>query len=155
MRGAAATLAPLARLRSLLGAKWPLFLARVVLALVCFAVAIVLAFIPGPAILFWFAGFLLLGFSVGQVLMSVQRTQEFLNRHIPPLRLLPRLKKGHVRAVMKNRWVQWLDRVSSHRERRHAKRAARRARRGQRLSAPLPAGEDAKAGSRTPPVSGA
>ena len=45
--------------------------ARAVLAVLCFVVAIVLSVAPGPAFVFWIAGFVLLGFSVGQILLSV------------------------------------------------------------------------------------
>jgi hypothetical protein len=120
------------RLKSLLGSRWPLFVLRVALAVVCFAIAVVLMFIPGPAILFWLAGFVMLGFSVGQILMSVQKTQDFLYRHIPILQRLPRMRKGHVRMILRNRWVQWIDRLSSSRERRRARRVARRAQRSLR-----------------------
>lgn len=101
---------------------------RVVLAGLCFAIAAVLSVIPGPAFIFWIAGFVLLGFSVGQILLSVHAVQVFLHRRMPwTERLMPRLRKQHIRRMMRHQWVRRLDRLSGHRERRHRKRVARRA----------------------------
>src|SRR5262249_14595261 len=83
---------------------------RVVLAVLCFVVAAVLSVVPGPAFIFWIAGFVLLGFSVGQILLSVHAVQEFLHRRLPwAERLVPRLRKQHIRRLLRNRWVRQLD----------------------------------------------
>jgi hypothetical protein len=104
------------------------FVIRVVLAALCFVVAAVLSVMPGPAFIFWIAGFVLLGFSVGQVLLSLHAVQEFVHRRLPWAEgLVPRLRKRHIRSMMRHRWVRRLDSLSGHRERRHHKRAERRA----------------------------
>jgi hypothetical protein len=101
---------------------------RVVLAAVCFVVAAILSVMPGPAFVFWIAGLVLLGFSVGQILLSVHAVQELVHRRLPWVeRLVPRLRKQHIRRLMRHRWVRRLDRLSGHRERRHRKREERRA----------------------------
>ena len=111
---------------------------RVVLAVLCFVVAAVLSVVPGPAFIFWIAGFVLLGFSVGQILLSLHAVQEFIHRRLPWSEgLVPRLRKQHIRRMMRHRWVRKLDGLSGHRERRHGKRAARRAAaQARRTSAP-------------------
>lgn len=100
---------------------------RSVLAIVCFAIAIVLSVMPGPAFVFWIAGFVLLGFSVGQILLSAHAVQEFLHRHMPWAAGLPRLRKHHIRRMMRHRWVRMLDSVSGRGEQRRRRRATRRA----------------------------
>lgn len=99
---------------------------RSVLAVLCFVVAAVLSVFPGPAFIFWIAGFVLLGFSVGQILLSVHAAQEVVHRRVPGAHRLPRLRKHQIRRMMRHRWVQMLDRLSGHRERRQRQRAARR-----------------------------
>jgi len=97
-------------------------------AVLCFAVAAVLSVLPGPAFIFWIAGFVLLGFSVGQILLSAHAVQEFVHRRVPWVkRVVPRLRKQHIRRMMRHRWVRALDRLSGQRERRQRKRAERRA----------------------------
>src|SRR5262245_13866701 len=109
----------------------------VVLAVLCFAVATVLSVVPGPAFIFWSAGFVLLGFSVGQILLSVHAVQEFVHRRLPWVeRVVPRLRKQHIRRLMRHRWVRALDRLSGQRERRLRKRAERRAATIRRASTP-------------------
>jgi hypothetical protein len=104
------------------------YVARLALALVSFAIAVVLSVMPGPAFVFWLLGFVLLGFGVGQVLLSVRAVQEWLHRHVPGAeRLVPRLRHHHLRTILRHRWVRTLDRLSAHRERRRRARAARRA----------------------------
>ena len=106
---------------------------RAVLALVCFAIAVVLSVMPGPAFVFWIAGFVLLGFSVGEILLSVHAVQEFLHDNVPYADRLPRLRKQHIRRMMRHRWVRSIDALSrdqeERRRRREARRAAARARR--------------------------
>jgi len=114
-----------------------MFVLRLVLALICFAIALVLSVLPGPAIPFWILGLLLLGFSVGQVLLSVQALQTRAHRRFPALRSLPTLRTAHLKAILRHRWVRTLDGWSSHRvQRRHARarRRAARAREGERRS---------------------
>ena len=100
---------------------------RAVLALVCFAIAVVLSVMPGPAFVFWIAGFVLLGFSVGQILLSVHAVQEFLHDHVPFADRLPRLRKQHIRRMMRHRWVRSIDALSRDHDRRRRRREARRA----------------------------
>jgi hypothetical protein len=100
---------------------------RGVLAILCFIVAIVLSVAPGPAFIFWIAGFVLLGFSVGQILLSVHAVQEVVRRRVPYADRLPRLRKHQIRRMMRHRWVRMLDSLSGHRERRRLRREARRA----------------------------
>lgn len=119
----------LARLRTLLGSRYALWLVRVIGAVVCFAIAIVLTVFPGPAIPFWILGFVLLGVSVGQLLLAVQAVQDWLRRHVPFVDRLPRFHKGHIRAILRHRWVRALERLSDQRERRRTARAHRRQRR--------------------------
>jgi hypothetical protein len=114
-------------LRTLLGNRYARWLARVIGAVLCFAIAIVLTIFPGPAVPFWILGFVLLGFSVGQLLMSVHAFQDWLHRHVPAAQGLPRLRKRHIRRVLRHRWVRALERWTHHRERR--RRAARERRR--------------------------
>ena len=102
---------------------------RIVLALACFAIAAVLSVVPGPAFIFWLAGFVLLGFSAGQILLSLHAVQEFLHRHVPYADRLPRLRKLHIRRMLRHRWVQTIDRLSGGREARRRRRARREARR--------------------------
>ena len=100
---------------------------RAVAALVCFAIAVVLSVMPGPAFVFWIAGFVLLGFSVGQILLSVHAVQEFLNDHVPYADRLPRLRKQQIRRMMRHRWVRSIDALSRDQDRRRRRREARRA----------------------------
>jgi hypothetical protein len=100
---------------------------RAVAALVCFAIAVVLSVMPGPAFVFWIAGFVLLGFSVGQILLSVHAVQEFLHDHVPFADRLPRLRKQHIRRMMRHRWVRSIDALSRDHDRRRRRREARRA----------------------------
>jgi len=106
---------------------------RVILALVCFIIAVILSVMPGPAFVFWIAGFVLLGFSVGQILLSVHAVQEFVHDHLPYGDKLPRLRKDQIRRLMRHRWVRvidsWSSRPEDRRRRREARRAAARARR--------------------------
>lgn len=99
---------------------------RLVLAVLSFAIAIVLSIFPGPAIPFWLLGFVLLGFSVGQILMGLHSVQEFMHRHVPASRRLPRLRKRHIRTLLRRRWVRMLDRWSGAKRRRRHVRAAKR-----------------------------
>jgi hypothetical protein len=96
---------------------------RVAGAAVAFAIAIVLTVFPGPAIPFWILGFILLGVSAGQLLLSLHAFQGWLNATIPASQRLPRLRKHHIRRVLRHRWVRTLERLTHHRERR--RRAAR------------------------------
>lgn len=112
------------------------FVIRVVLAVVCFAIAAVLTVFPGPAFVFWIAGFVLLGFGVGQILLSVHAVQEFLRKHVPIARRLPRMHKGHIRAVMRNEWVRWLDKMSGQPDERRRRRAERRIARARARNVP-------------------
>lgn len=109
-------------------------------AVVCFAIAVVLSVLPGPAFVFWILGLVLLGVSVGQVLLSLHAVQEWLRRHVPFADRLPRFRKGHIRAILRHRWVRALDRFFEQRERRRVarvqRRAARALRRRQRRPAP-------------------
>ena len=100
---------------------------RAVLALVCFAIAVVLSVMPGPAFVFWIAGFVLLGFSVGEILLSVHAVQEFLHDNVPYADRLPRLRKQHIRRMMRHRWVRSIDALSRDQDRRRRRREARRA----------------------------
>jgi hypothetical protein len=82
---------------------------------------------PGPAFVFWIAGFVVLGFSVGQVLLSIHAVQEFLHRRVPYANRLPKLRKHHIRRMMRHRWVRLLDSLSGRgARRRQRRRAARR-----------------------------
>jgi hypothetical protein len=101
---------------------------RLVLGAVCFVVAAILSVLPGPAFVFWLAGFVLLGFSAGQILLSLHAVQEFLLRHVPVTNRLPRLRKQHIRQMLRHRWVRLVDRLSGGREARRRRRAARAAR---------------------------
>ena len=105
---------------------------RMVLAAVCFIVAAVLSVFPGPAFVFWLAGFILLGFSAGQILLSLHAVQEFLHRHVPYANRLPKLRKQHIRHMLRHRWVRMLDRLSGGHEGRARRRAARAAKAKQR-----------------------
>lgn len=100
---------------------------RIVLAGVCFVVAAFLSVLPGPAFVFWIAGFVLLGFSAGQILLSVHAVQEFLHRHVPYAERLPRLRKGQIRRMLRHRWVRAIDRLSHRHERRVRRRKAQQA----------------------------
>lgn len=103
-------------------------LIRVVLAALCFIVAVVLTVMPGPAFVFWIMGFVLLGVSVGQLLLSIHAIQEIVHRRLPWLeRLVPRLRKHHIRRVMRHRWVRMLDKLSGRHERQRRQREERRA----------------------------
>jgi hypothetical protein len=110
----------------LLGSRYLRWLVRVVAAVACFALAIVLTVVPGPAFVFWILGLVLLGISVGQVLLALHAVQDWLHRHVPYADRLPRLRKGHIRAILRHRWVRALERLSEQRERRRAARASRR-----------------------------
>jgi len=106
---------------------------RAVLALVCFGIALVLSVMPGPAFVFWIAGFVFLGFGVGQILLSVLAAQEFVRDRVPYADRLPRLRMYQIRRMMRHRWVRRIDKISgspeARRRRREARRAAARARR--------------------------
>jgi hypothetical protein len=128
------------RLRALLGARYAVFVLRVVGAAACFAIAVVLSVIPGPAFVFWILGFMLLGFGAGQILLSLHAVQEWTRRHVPYAHRLPRLRKGHIRRILRHRWVQMLDGVSGHREARTRRRAARRVARSMVRAAHEPRG---------------
>ena len=117
----------LARLKTLLGARYPRLMLRMVSAVACFAVAIVLTVLPGPAFIFWILGFMLLGFNAGQILLSLHAVQEWMHRRFPLAGRVPRLRKGHVRRILRHRWIQMLNRLSGHHEARAHRRAARRA----------------------------
>ena len=105
-----------------------MYVVRIVLALVCFALAIVLSVLPGPAFVFWILGLVLLGYGVGSILFGLKAVQEWMHRHVPGAhRWVPRVRYRHMRMILRHRWVQMLDRLSAHRERRRAERAARRA----------------------------
>ena len=115
---------------------YPMMVLRIVLAVLSFAIAIVLSVFPGPAVPFWLLGFVLLGFSVGQILMSLHSVQTFLHRNVPASRNLPTLRKRHIRRIMRQRWVQTLERFSGAKRRRrkhhvraHARALSERARR--------------------------
>jgi hypothetical protein len=104
------------------------YVARIVGAIVSFAIAIVLSIFPGPAFPFWILGFVLLGFGVGQILLQAKAVQEWMHRHVPGAhRWVPQVRYRHMRLILRHRWVQMLDRLSAHRERRRAARAVRRA----------------------------
>ena len=105
---------------------------RMVLAAVCFVVAAVLSVFPGPAFVFWLAGFILLGFSAGQILLSLHAVQEFLHRHVPYANRLPKLRKQHIRHMLRHSWVRMLDRLSGGHEGRARRRAERAARAAQK-----------------------
>lgn len=105
---------------------------RILLAAVCFVVAAVLSVFPGPAFVFWLLGFVLLGFSAGQILLSLHAVQEFLHRHVPFANRLPQLRKQHIRRMLRHRWVRMLDRLAGDSEARRRRREERRARRDQR-----------------------
>lgn len=100
---------------------------RTVLAIACFVVAALLSVLPGPAFVFWIAGFVLLGFSAGQILMSVHAVQEFLHRRVPYADRLPRLRKHQIRRMLRHRWVKAIDRLSKRHERRVQRRKMRAA----------------------------
>ena len=89
-----------ARLRWLLISAGPRLILRLALALVCFAIAIPLMFMPGPAIVFWLAGLLVLGFSVRDIVM-------FLHR------VIPGFERRHAEAALRHRWIRWIDRLSA------------------------------------------
>lgn len=110
-----------------------MYLVRVPLAVACFLVAFVLTFIPGPAFVFWIVGLMLLGFGVGQILMSIHRVQDVIRRYVPGSTWLPRFRTAHMKAILRHRWVRRLDGMSSHREHR---RRARERRRAARTGAP-------------------
>jgi hypothetical protein len=109
-----------------------------VAAVVCFAIAIVLSVFPGPAFPFWILGFVLLGYSVGQVLLSLHAIQEWLHRRVPYVDRLPRLRKRHIRAILRQRWVRALDRISAQRDRRRRERERRRRERAARRAQKVP-----------------
>jgi hypothetical protein len=119
---------------------------RAVLALVCFVIAAVLSVMPGPAFVFWIAGLVLLGFSVGQILLSVHAVQEFVHARVPFADRLPRLRKYQIRRLMRHRWVRaidsWSSRPEDRRRRRDARRAAARARRSSVARRPEAAGHE-------------
>lgn len=119
-------------------------------ALACFAVALVLSVVPGPAFVFWILGFVLLGASVGQLLLTVHAVQDWVHRHVPAAQRLPRLRKGHIRAVLRHRWVRALERLSEQRERRRRARERRRAARRQLLHARGPRREVPAPRDRSP-----
>jgi hypothetical protein len=106
-----------------------MIVARLALALACFAIALVLTVMPGPAFVFWILGLALLGYGVGQILMSIHAVQEIVHRRLPFGHRLPRLRKGHVKAILRHRWVRALDHLVPHRKQRRAARARRRAER--------------------------
>ncbi|MCW5890878.1 MAG: hypothetical protein KIT14_10025 [bacterium] len=100
---------------------------RTVGAVVCFVIAALLSVLPGPAFVFWIAGFVLLGFSAGQILLSVHAVQEVLHRRVPYADRLPRLRKHQIRRMLRHRWVRAIDRLSKRHERRVQRRKARAA----------------------------
>jgi hypothetical protein len=104
---------------------YPMMVLRIVLAVLSFAIAIVLSVIPGPAFPFWLLGFVLLGFGVGQILMGLHSVQAFFHRHVPVSRRLPTLRKRHIRRILRRRWVQTLDRFSGAKRRRRLRRQHR------------------------------
>ena len=97
-------------------------------ALVCFVIAAALSVLPGPAFVFWIAGLVLLGFSAGQILLSVHAVQDFLRRHVPWFDRLPRLSQRQIRRTLRHPWVKSIDRFSG----REAQRRSKRERRGNR-----------------------
>lgn len=99
---------------------------RIALAAVCFGLAVVLSVMPGPAVVFWLAGFVLLGFSAGQILLSLHAVQEVLHRHVPLANRLPRLRKQHIRRLLRHRWVRFVDRLARDGDERGRRRGARR-----------------------------
>jgi hypothetical protein len=116
---------------------YPMMVLRIVLAALSFVVAIVLTIFPGPAFVFWLIGFVLLGFSVGQILMGLHGVQDFLHRNVPVSRNLPTLRKRHIRRIMRQQWVKTLERLTGAKRRRrkhhvraHARALSERARRG-------------------------
>jgi hypothetical protein len=118
-----------------MASAYPKMVLRIVLAALSFAIAIVLTVFPGPAIPFWLFGFVLLGFSVGQILMGLHGVQDFLHRHFPVSRNLPTLRRRHIRRIMRQRWVRTLERLSGAKRRRrkrhervHARTVSERAR---------------------------
>lgn len=119
-------------LKNLLGARYLLVVLRLVLAIACFVIATILAFIPGPAFLFWIFGFIFLGYGAGEILLSFQRVQDWMRAHVPLWDRIPPLRDRHIRYLMRNSWVRWLDRLSASRERRRLTRAERRAARAAR-----------------------
>jgi hypothetical protein len=104
---------------------YPMMVLRIVLAVLSFAIAIVLSVFPGPAFPFWLLGFVLLGFGVGQILMSLHSVQAFFHHHVPASRRLPTLRKRHIRRILRRRWVQTLDRFSGAKRRRRLRRMRR------------------------------
>jgi hypothetical protein len=115
---------------------YPMMVLRIVLAALSFAIAIVLTVFPGPAFPFWLFGFVLLGFSVGQILMGLHGVQDFLHRKVPVSRNLPKLRKLHIRRIMRQSWVRTLERLTGAKRRRrkrhmraHARAVSDRARR--------------------------
>lgn len=121
----------------MLRSRYPRLVARLVAAIVCFTIAIILSVFPGPAFPFWILGFVLLGFSVGQVLLSIHAIQEWLHRRVPFVDRLPRLRKRHIRAILRQRWVRTLDRLSAQRGRRQRARERRRRHRASRRTRTL------------------
>jgi len=113
-------------LRTRLGAGYFGWLVRLVSALACFAVALVLSVVPGPAILFWALGLMLLGVSVGQLLLTLHAVQRWLHRRVPATRHLPHLRQGHIRAILRQRWIRAIERLFAHREQRRRARERRR-----------------------------
>jgi len=99
---------------------------RALLAVLCFVIAIVLTVAPGPAFVFWIAGFVLLGFSVGQILLSVHAVQEWVRPRVPYGDRLPRLRKAPDPPHDAARWVRMIDSFSGHREKRARRSAPRR-----------------------------
>jgi hypothetical protein len=118
--------------QKLLGTGYAQWLVRVVGAIVCFALAAVLTVAPGPAFVFWILGLVLLGVSVGQVLLALHAVQDWLHARVPFADRLPRFRKAHIRTILRNRWVRTLERISEQRERRRVARAQRRAERARR-----------------------
>ena len=96
-------------------------------AAVCVVLAVVLTVLPGPAFVFWILACVLLGVSVGEVLLSVHAFQDWARRRIPLVDRLPALRRGHIRSILRHRWVRMLERHSERRERRRAARARRQA----------------------------
>lgn len=76
--------------------RWPIL--RIVLAIICFLIAIPLMFIPGPAIVFWLMGLLLLGVSMRQIILFFKRLG---------------VKHEAVDKVADHPWVKKIDRLFS------------------------------------------
>ncbi len=115
-----------------MGSRYPVLMLRTAAAVVSFVIATILAFIPGPAIPFWILGFVLLGYGAGEILLSFEKVQAWLHRHVPFVDRLPRYHRRHTRRILRNPWIRYFESVFSSRTRRDAKRRKRRAERRKR-----------------------